>query len=381
MSNENKDVNTVEDEVVESGVKILHKRGKGRPAPGELEPGEIGINTSTKEDDVNLHMYDDSYIRAQPRAWTADDDGVLHPIGGWDSLEKSGMYGDVPYSLTWDGEALGKTMSSWQHMLYDLNVFREGYQGWIDDTGEHPYEINFPIPDGGGVEDIDLTKYKRGFAALQVVPYHAEYEHDVVVTQPWLKVTASTAGGSYSNLRLEGDSIRINNNGFRNNIPITVPDRVSDESKPFIGVHDKPDHAYDTWVDTQTIINGPVADKYYQKWDDIDAGSEEDKKCNTPLAYRTGSTATLAVYGSSHVVAGAMRATHHEHPTEKYWEENGNVTRYTPEGMIYFNTTTKKFMGFDGTDWIDLSGGGTVASGDVNGGEFKTAQDAYDEMP
>lgn len=379
MSNENKDVNTVEDEVVEAGVKILHKRGKGRPAPGELEAGEIGINTSTREDDINLHMYDDSYIRAQPRAWTADDDGVLHPIGGWDSLEKSGMYGDIPYSLTWDGEALGKTMSSWQHMLYDLNVFREGHQAWIDELGEDYREAYFPIPNGGGVDDIDLEKYNKGRAALAVFPKHAEYKHDVLVKEPSVTVRGSSTAGAATHIEIEGESIRIDHNGFRNNVPITVPS--SAQAKPFIGVHNKPDHAYNQWVETQTIINGPTEDQHYKKWDEIVEGSEEDKSCNTPLAYRTVSTAVLAVYGSSHVVAGAMRATHDEHPTEQYWAENGQVTRFTPEGSMYFNTTTKKFMGFDGTDWIELGGGGTAASGDVDGGEFKTAQDAYDEMP
>lgn len=376
MSN---DVEVKDTEAVEA-VEIRHKRGKGRPAPGELKAGEIGINTSTREDDNTIHNIDDTWIRSQPRAWTADDDGKLHAIGGWDSLEKSAMYGDIPYSLTWEGESLGKTLPSWQHMLYDLNAFREGTEAWKDDLGEDWREIYYPIPNGGTIDDIDFNEYSSGRAALGVIPWHAEYDADVRVKEPKLQITARTCGAFNVDMEIHAKAIRLFTTSFQNNIPITVVEKLS--GKPFYGVHDKPEGTYNEFKDSQTIINGPTSDEHYKKWDELVEGSEEYKECNTPLAYRTTSTAVLAVYGSSQVVAGGMRATHDEHPTEKIWGEDGKVTTYTPEGSMYFNTVTKKFMGYDGTQWIELGGGGASADPleTIDGGDYKTAQEFYDEQ-
>lgn len=376
MSN---DVEVKDTEEVEA-VEIRHKRGKGRPAPGELKPGEIGINTSTREDDNTIHNIDDTWIRSQPRAWTADDDGKLHPIGGWDSLEKSALYGDIPYSLTWEGEALGKTMPSWQHMLYDLNAFREGTEAWKDEMGSDWREMYYPIPNGGTIDDIDLEDYALGRAALTMTPFHAEYEADVRVKEPVIQITARTCAGFNSHMEIYGESIKLFNTAHKNNNAITI---MEHGSKPFFGAHSAPaGTSGNNYWEQQTVINGPINDEYYRKWDQLVEGSDEYKSCDTPLAYRTGSTAVLAIYGSSQVIGGGMRATHDEHPTEYNWGDDGKITTYTPEGSMYFNTVTKKFMGYDGTQWIELGGGGGSADPleTIDGGDYKTAQEFYDEQ-
>ena len=152
MSNETE----VKDTEVEPA-KILHKRGLGRPAPGELEPGEIGINISSFPTDLDIHGLWDCYVIEPARAFTADEEGVIHAIGDWESLMPSPVYGDIAYQTSYTEAADGRVRPGWQQAT--MNFRNYAAYGGSDKF--------FPIPYGGDPSEIDVDKYLHNFAAIK----------------------------------------------------------------------------------------------------------------------------------------------------------------------------------------------------------------------
>jgi len=355
MSNENKDVNTVEDEVVEAGVKILHKRGKGRPAPGELETGEIGINTSTVKDDVETHGLWESFIVEPARAFTADDEGRIHAIGDWESLAPSPVYGDVPYQTSYTQAADARVRPGSQQAIM-------AYKNYVayENEFDKPY---FPIPVGGDAADIDSEKYLHNFASIKFSFKHGTYAGTELspINPPFARLIAGSLMASDNldrTVTFEIDCLSLK---------VETAERfASHHNVPFfVDTHkDGKDLSTDQsgkYPTAQTFINAPM-----NLGDAVWGG--EGSHWQVHSDYLEKPDAALCVYGDSAVLGGTIKATSSRVPTDP------------EEGMIYFNTNIKKFFGFDGTEWVDLAGGGTAASGDVDGGEFKTVQDVYDEQ-
>ena len=333
---------------------IQHKRGLGRPAPGELAAGEIGINISSVVTDTDIHGLWDSYIIEPARAFTADEEGIIHAIGDWESLAPSPIAGDVAYQTAYVQAADGRVRPGWQQALMS-------YKNYVAFGNTHDRK-HFPIPLGADASEIDVDKYLNNFAAIKFVYRHGSYAGTNLAPEnpPYARLKV---GGLLESSEMESSvtfeidclsmSIRPGNESQFHNTPIYFETQSKGKD---LSLDDS-----GTYPTAQTFINAPES---------VLAGNLESHWQITE-DFMERPDAALCVYGDAAVLGGAIKAT------------SSRVPVAPEEGMIYFNTVEKKFLGFDGTNWIDLAGGGGDAapSGDVDGGEFTTAQDWAESQP
>jgi hypothetical protein len=307
---------------------IFHKRGQGRPAPGELQPGEIGINISSLPTDTDVHGLWESYIIEPARAFTADEEGVIHAIGDWESLSPSPIYGDVAYQTAYAQAADARLRPGWQQALMQYKNFA-AFGGW---------QLPLPIPEGGDASDIDVDKYLHNFASIKFIHQHGMYQNGDELVEHSPAVARLKAEGLFESDNFEKFvtfeihclSMKIlpdySGDGV-NNTPFFMPSSGigKDISKNQNGSYptqqlylNAPDPVLNTQFDLGT--HAQIHDDFMERPDEA-----------------------LCVWGGAVFPGGTIRASSSRVPDDPI------------EGMTYFNTVTKKFMGYDGTQWIDLT--------------------------
>jgi hypothetical protein len=329
---------------------IQHKRGLGRPAPGELQAGEIGINISSIKTDKDKHGLWDSYIIEPARAFTADEEGVIHAIGDWESLAPSPIYGDVAYQTSYVDAADARVRPGWQQALMS-------YKNYVAFENEFDKKL-FPLDAN---DEIDVDKYLHNFAAIKFDHKHGKYvgEELETINPPVARIYAQGLWEDYeqeSNVTFEMHCLDLTiftgyDSGWHNKAFFLQQHKLGkDLSKDDSG----------TYPTAQLFLNAP---EHVLK-----GNLESHWQINDDFMEKPDSA--LVVYGGASVVGGAIKATASQVPAAP------------EEGMIYFNTVEKKFFGFDGTSWIDLAGGGGDAApaGDIDGGSFTTAQEWAEEQ-
>ena len=148
---------------------IISKTGNGRPAPGELEPGEIGINISTLEFKYENHYLWDENLLETARAYTADEDGLIKAIGDWDSMSITFFDGDIPYASHYTGGMDGKVHHTYGHM-------KKHAQGFMAQQALDPdYRDSF-MPMNG--DDPDLDTFASNYPMLRQFIFEPKYEAD-----------------------------------------------------------------------------------------------------------------------------------------------------------------------------------------------------------
>lgn len=308
-------------------VNVLHKRGQGRPAPGELEAGEIGINISSLPTDLDIHGLWDCYIIEPARAFTADEEGVIHAIGDWESLAPSPVYGDVAYQTAYTEAADARLRPGWQQALMNF----KNYAAFGGSAG------SFPIPVGGDPSDIDVDKYLHNFASIKFQNQHGRYtgENFDVINPPVARLKAEgllesdqldkTVTFEIHCLNLTVMTKHDKHN--TNNTQFFLPEQTKgkDLSKDGSG----------TYLTQQLYLNAPESvlsefelGTHWQIHDDFMERPDE----------------ALCVWGGAAFPGGTIRASSSRVPDDPV------------EGMMYFNTTEKQFVGYDGSEWAAFNG-------------------------
>lgn len=317
-------------------VNVIHKRGQGRPAPGELEAGEIGINISSLPTDLDIHGLWDCYVIEPARAFTADEEGVIHAIGDWESLAPSPIYGDVAYQTAYTEAADARLRPGWQQALMNF----KNYAAFGGSAG------SFPIPLGGDASDIDVDKYLHNFASIKFMNQHGRYtgENFDVINPPVARLKAE---GLLESDKLDKTvtfeihclnlTVMTEHEKYdANNTQFFLPEQTKgkDLSKDGSG----------TYLTQQLYLNAPKSvlsefelGTHWQIHDDFMERPDE----------------ALCVWGGAAFPGGTIRASSSRVPDDPV------------EGMMYFNTAQKQFVGYDGSEWASFNGAD-------DGGDFVT---------